>query len=134
MTDDSMSDPQDKSATDVLHQARRDRWATPLATAVMAIHFLAELFTLGWYYWIVPRIKYSLEQVGRQIPTDAIVVIKLSDLLVNYWYMLAVAGPAMLIVDFVITRWIARRLGLRVAIGFGPWPPPEPSARSLMLP
>lgn len=105
-------------ASEVLRQSRRDRWAGRLAAGSTAIHFAAGFLVFAWYYFIVPRIKYNIEQAGGEVSNVAIVAIRQSDFIVNYSYLLLFIGPLLLVIDFRIGRWIAKEMGLRWASAF----------------
>ena len=79
-------------------------------------HSLAGLCVLGWYYYIVPRWKHELESIGYEISRLAVALFRQSDLVVNYWYLLVIIGPPTLMMDFLLTRWMAKQIGLRWAI------------------
>lgn len=95
--------------------AWRDRWASPLAAAITIGHFLSILIVLGWYYYIVPHSKHVLDSYGVDLTSQAKRLIHISDSIVNYWYLLVPLAPVVMITDFVFTRWIAERIGLRYA-------------------
>lgn len=60
-----------KDSTDVLFESRRGRWASSVAVLAVAIHTLAWLINLAWYYYIVPRWKQELESIGYELPALA---------------------------------------------------------------
>lgn len=102
-----------------LHQSMRDQWATPLAATIAVVHLLSGLLLVGWFYFLVPRFKHDFNDFGVEIPALAISIIRMSDLVVNYWYLLMPVTPVALILDFFVARWIAKQIGLRVAIAYG---------------
>ena len=102
-----------------LQISQRDRWATPIAIMMTSIQFVAGSSTFGWYYDYVPRIKKILEDFRIEISPDAVLVIRQSDLLVNYGYVLCLVGPAALAINFLVIRWLTKELGLIAGIGFG---------------
>jgi uncharacterized protein YqgC (DUF456 family) len=104
---------------EALIQAARDRWASPLAAMFVMVHFIGGVFLFGWFYWIVPRIKWQVDQTG--IPPTASVLLQIyqSDLIVNYWYVPAFFGIPFLIIDFLTIRWIAKQIGRSKACAVG---------------
>ena len=119
MTDESKLPGSGGHAPEVLHQARRDRWATSLAVIVTTVHVLAGLFVFGWYYYIVPRWKYDLDSFGIQISQPAFWLLAQSDFIVNYWYLLVIVGPTALVCDFLVMRWMGKQIGLRLVVLWG---------------
>ena len=119
MTDEFKSPGSGGHSPEVLHQARRDRWATLLAAIVTATHVLAGLFVFGWYYWIVNRWKFDLDSFGIEISQPAIWLITQSDFIVNYWYLLVIVGPTALVCDFLVMRWMGKQIGLRWVVLWG---------------
>lgn len=103
-----------------LRQSRRDRWATPVAAAITSAHIFAGLFVIGWYYFLVPRRKFELDELAFRavsvISDLAIAVIMQSDVIVNYWYLPAIVGLPVVIADFLVMRWVAKQLGLSKAV------------------
>lgn len=104
---------------EVLYSSRRDRWAAPLAMIMTSIQILAGLISLGWYYFFVPRTKKILDDFGMEISQYAALVIRQSDLLVNYWYVALIVGIAALAIDFLVIHWLTKELGMVAAIAFG---------------
>ena len=119
MTDESKFPGGGDHAPEVLHQVRRDRWATSLAVIVTTVHVLAGLFVIGWYYYIVPRWKYDLDSFGIQISQRAFWLLAQSDFIVNYWYLLVIVGPTALVCDFLVMRWMGKQIGLRWVVLWG---------------
>lgn len=115
MTDNSETSGNGNHPPEVLRQARRDRWATPLATVAALLHVFTGVVVFGWFYFIAPRYKWELDHLGAQLSSDVIFQIGLSDLLVNYWYLLGHLFVPVPIISFVFHAWLARRLGLRWA-------------------
>lgn len=93
----------------------RRRWASTLAAVITIIHSFSALIGIGWLYFIVPRSKHTLDSYGVEITSQANFLIRVSDSTVNYWYLLVPVAPAVMIVDFVFTRWTAEHIGLRYA-------------------
>lgn len=108
-----------QDTTDVLFESRRGRWACSVAVLAVAIHTLAWLINLAWYYCIVPRWKQELESIGYELPALATSFILQSDAVVNYWYILIPTAPPALILDFLVARWISRELGARFGLLYG---------------
>ena len=104
---------------EVLHFSLRDRWATPLALGMTSIQFVTVLMSLAWYYFVVPRARKILDDFGMETTQDAILVIRQSNLLVNYWYFLLVVGPVAMAIDFLVVRWLTKELGLYAGIAVG---------------
>jgi type II secretory pathway component PulF len=102
-----------------LHQSTRDRWATPVAATIAVAHLLSGLVLVGWFYLLVPRFKHDFNDFGVEIPALAILIIRVGDVVVNYWYVLVPVTPVVLFLDFLVARWIAKQIGLRVAIAYG---------------
>jgi type II secretory pathway component PulF len=102
-----------------LHQSTRDQWATPLAATIAVAHLLSGMALVGWFYFLVPRFKHDFNDFGVEIPALTILIIRMSDMVVNYWYLLVPVSPVALILDFLVARWIGRQIGLRVAIAYG---------------
>lgn len=115
MTDNSETSGNGNRPPEVLRQARRDRWATPLATVAALLHVFTGVVVFGWFYFIAPRYKWELDQLGRQLSQDVILQISLSDFIVNYAYLFAMLIVPIPIISFVTHAWLARRLGLRWA-------------------
>ncbi len=107
------------SAESELHQSTQDRWATPLAATFAIAHLLSGLALVGWFYFLAPRFKRDFNDFGVLIPAMATSIIRMSDLVVDYWYLLMPVTPVNLILDFFLFRWIAKQIGLRVAIEGG---------------
>lgn len=104
-----------------LRQSQRDRWSNTVAAAITAAHFLAGLYVIGWYYFIVPRSKFEFEAMapllnGVKLSPSPLAVIMQSDVIVNYWYLLFLAGLPVLIADFLMMRWMAKPLGLSATL------------------
>ena len=102
-----------------LRRSYRTRWAIPLAATIAVAHLFSGLILAGWFYWIVPRFKYQLDSYGVQISAPVLSIIQLSDILVNYWYVLIPVVPVALILDFLVAWWTAREIGRRFAIAYG---------------
>lgn len=102
-----------------LRRSYRAGWAIPLATTIAVAHLFSGLILAGWFYWIVPRFKYELDSYGVQISAPVLSIIHLSDLIVNYWYVLVPVVPIALILDFLVAWWTAREIGRRFAIAYG---------------
>ena len=115
MSDESPSNSPDVALLPMLRQARRDRWATTVASLAAVLHAVAGLVVFGWFYFIAPRYKFELAQMGRELSQGVILQINLSDLIVNYWYLFGVLFVPVPILSFVAHVWLARRLGLRWA-------------------
>lgn len=96
-------------------QARRHRWAGPLAEVICTLHVAAAVIVFGWYYWTVPKWKHELHDYGYDFTSEAKYLIHFSDCVVNYWYLQVPVAAIVLYVDFVATRWLARQIGLRFA-------------------
>lgn len=109
------------SATLLPHQSQRDRLATPIALVVTVVHCLAGLLVFAWYYFFIPRAKRDFDNFGIELSSQVVVLIKLSDVVVNYWYILfALAVPAA-VLDFVVVRWICKVSGIGWGIALGVW-------------
>lgn len=115
MTDRSETSGNGNCLPEVLRQARRDHWAIPIAIAAALLHSFSGVAVFGWFYFMVPRYKWELDQLGRQLSQGVILQISLSDLVVNYWYLFGVLSVPIPIVSFVTHAWLARRLGSRWA-------------------
>lgn len=115
MTDESKAVSSEDYVPEELHQARRDRWATTLACIATLLHVCAAFIVFVWFYWIAPRYKWELDQLGKQLSPTVIMQINLSDLFVNYWYLFGVFFLPVPFVSFLTHRWMARQLGLRCA-------------------
>ncbi len=119
MNDESKSPGTGYCAREVLRQARRDRWATPLACLAALLHVFASFIVLAWYYYIVPRLKFEIDQRGKQVSWPVFVQITLSDFVGDYSYLIAPLFVPMAIVlsviSFLAHRWLARHLGLTCA-------------------
>ena len=102
-----------------LRRSRRDRWASPLAAIIAFTHLLSGVVLAGWFYYFAPRFKHELDDLGIKISSLTISIIGMSDLIVNYWYLLVVISPVALIIDFLVVRWTAKQLGLRFAVAYG---------------
>lgn len=98
-----------------LQRSRRERWAAPLAALGGILHALAGLFVLSWYYFIAPRWKYEIDQAGFAISQNAMLLIQVSDLVVNYWYVIVLAGLVFLVIDYFLLEWLGREVGLSAA-------------------
>ncbi|MEK6261346.1 MAG: hypothetical protein AABP62_22325 [Planctomycetota bacterium] len=105
-----------KDSPEVLREAARDVWAPKLAFAAVVVHAISSLIVGGWLYYLVPRYKKVLDDFGGEISAGAMFAIGVSDLVVNYWYALAVFVTAALVVDYLATEWTTRMLGRRWAI------------------
>ena len=102
-----------------LRRSHRHGWAISLAATIAVAHLFSGLILAGWFYWIVPRFKYQLDSYGVQISAPVLSIIQLSDILVNYWYVLIPVVPVALILDFLVAWWTAREIGRRFAIAYG---------------
>jgi hypothetical protein len=94
-------------------EQRRYQWATSVALMAVGTHLLAILVVCGWYYVVVPRWKQGLGDSDVEVTNDMIFVITLSDAFVSLWWLTLPLIAAFLCVDFVITRWLVQRIGLR---------------------
>lgn len=110
--------PSDLSEVE-LHRSTRDRWTTPLAAATAVAHLLSAVVLVGWFFFLAPQFKHDLDVFGVEIPASATSIIRMSDMVVNYWYLLIPVAPIALFGDFVVTRWIAKQLGLLFALRLG---------------
>ena len=101
---------------EVLREAARDVWAPKLAWTAVIVHAISALIVGLWLYWIVPRHKKQLDDLGTELSASAVFAINVSDLFVNYWYVFPVFVAAGLVVDFIMTDWLTRMLGRRWAV------------------
>ena len=115
MSDETPPPSREATSVPTLHQSRRDRWASSVATFAVVIHSLSALVVFGWYYFGLPRWKHELDSVGIELSGAVILLIGQSDAIVNYWYVGLPLVPIAVICDFLTTRWIARQIGLRWA-------------------
>lgn len=115
MTATSPANPSDID----LRRSYRHGWAIPLAATIAVAHLLSGLILTGWFYWIVPRFKYELDSYGVQVSASALSIIQMSDLIVNYWYILIPVVPIALVLDFLVAWWTSRAIGRRFAIAYG---------------
>ncbi|MBC8117639.1 MAG: hypothetical protein H7062_24875 [Candidatus Saccharimonas sp.] len=104
---------------EVLRQKRRDRWATPLASLAALLHVFVSFIVLAWYFFIVPRLKFEIDQRGKQVSWSVFSQITLSDFVVDYSYLLAPlfvpTAIVLSVTSFLAHRWLARHLGLTCA-------------------
>lgn len=100
-------------------QAKRDHWATACAVLLAAMHFLANMSVFFWFYWIAPRWKRAINDVGWDATRSAKLVINQSDFIVNFWYLLFVLILPAIVLDFFVMRWLATRLGLKKTLAVG---------------
>jgi len=96
-----------------------DRSAAICAALLTTLHFLANIVVFGWYYFLAPRWKRELNDVGMEVGRTARHLIQQSDWIVNFWYMLVVLVPVALFVDFVLLKWMAKRWGVSRTVVFG---------------
>ncbi|MEI8020755.1 MAG: hypothetical protein WCH39_21305 [Schlesneria sp.] len=97
----------------------RRRWATSVAAATIFVHFLVFLVVGGWWYFIVPRVKQSLDIPGAVVTRSKVFLIQQSDFFVNYWYVFVVAAPILLACDFLLIRYLGKEYHLRAAVASG---------------
>jgi len=96
--------------------AARSFWSIPTAIAV-GLQLAAWLAMLLWVQFRVPFYRKLFEEHAVELPTVAEWVIRLSDLLVSYWWGVI---PAVLIVIAVISTSVdlslerVNRIGLRL--------------------
>jgi hypothetical protein len=102
-----------------LKESTQDRWATPLAASIAAAHLLSGLVLVGWLYLLGARFKHEFNEFGVWLPAFATAIIRISDLVVDYWYVLIPLSPVASILDFFAARLIAEQIGLRVATAMG---------------
>ncbi|MEK6261347.1 MAG: hypothetical protein AABP62_22330 [Planctomycetota bacterium] len=117
---DTASSPGDGySAREVLRQARRDRWAAPLACLAALLHAFMSFIVLAWYFFIVPRLKFEIDQRGKDVSWSVYSQITLGDFVVEYSYLLAPlfvpTAIVLSVTSFLAHRWLARHLGLTCA-------------------
>ncbi|MBC8112950.1 MAG: hypothetical protein H7062_01095 [Candidatus Saccharimonas sp.] len=121
MNDAASSPGNGDRVPEVLRQARRDRWATPLARSAAVLHLFGAFVVFAWYYYIVPHFTFAIDQSGTPISWGVFAQITLSQFVQNNVSMLALFFVPVAIVVSVISylahRWLARNLGLtRAAI------------------
>jgi|GEM_PF-5713304 len=71
---------------------------------------------LGFAYFVVPGFKKIVEDFDTELPSLTLLVIQLSDVIVNYWYIVLPFGllPAV-VVDVLVFRYFHRQPETRVA-------------------
>lgn len=97
-------------------RTRRERWAAAVASLVVVVHLFAGIFVFGWYYWIVPRWKYQLEQYGYQLTPEAVLLIQCSDIVILLGVLLVVLALPVLVIDFLWAHWMVRQSGMRITL------------------
>ncbi len=98
-----------------LRSDRREQWAGIVAAIATGLHCLVSLAVFVWFYAYVPDWKRELNDLRTAIPKAAQFLLDQSDICVNYPYLLVLLLPPALIVDFRLTRWIGKQVGLRWA-------------------
>lgn len=74
------------------------RWLIPILCGLLSVVLLGSFFTL--YFW-VPRFKAHVLGMGTALPGWQVVLITLSDLIINYIYLVL---PAVLAVCYGLCR------------------------------
>ena len=104
---------------EILHPSFRDRWAPTLAAIITAIHFAAGGLVLGWYYFVVPKLKSEADIFGSTIDQNTAMLIRQSDFVVNYWSLMLIVGLLALKYDFRVMQWGMRQRGLKWGLFVG---------------
>ncbi len=78
-------------------------WIAPLA---VILHAGAWLSIGALFYFVVPRYKAALEDFGVELPQAAITLISISDLVVNYFYILVVPFGLLLALDAYVLNTV----------------------------
>jgi hypothetical protein len=101
--------------------------STLVATACEVIaHAGVGIGGIFYMYFIVPRFKRILEDFGTELDTSTKMLISISDMIVNYWYMLLPLWVAGMVLDAVAfatfhrvpeSRYVARTFSALVTVG-----------------
>lgn len=119
MHDESKSPGDGYCDREVLRQRRRDHLETPLACLAALLHVFATFAVLAWYFVIVPRLKFEIDQQRKVISWSVFSQIAISDFVIDNSYLVAPSFVLLAIVLSVFSllahRWLARHLGLTCA-------------------
>jgi hypothetical protein len=115
---DQVSHGNDHDPADLLPESLHDRLVSKLAARWTAIHFFVGFVVVGWYCFVVPYLKQLFDSSPVSPAPATLIMITLSDLLVNYWYVLLFIVPIALKIDFSLMRWIGKEIGTTDAIRF----------------
>lgn len=87
--------------------------ALALGWLTFSFHFFVALIVCAYMMMVVPRYKMFADNFGAELSTAAVSAIRLSDLVVNYWYLMLLAviivgGPMAIALRFLPDklRWI----------------------------
>jgi type IV pilus assembly protein PilC len=73
---------------------------------------IAVLIVSGILIWVIPQFKVVFDDLGAELPIPTVVLMKLSDFLVAFWWLL----PGVPFLMFVIYRTMVKNKGGRVAL------------------
>ena len=78
---------------------KRSGWIIPL---MVLLHGGAWGSLAAVFYFVVPRYKNVLEDFGSELPRSAIMLISISDLVVNFFYILVLPFGLLLVFDYYL--------------------------------
>ncbi len=73
---------------------------------------IAVLIVSGILIWVIPQFKVVFEDLGAELPIPTMLLLKLSDFLVAFWWLL----PGVPFTGYVVYRMIVKNKGGRIAL------------------